>query len=218
MSNTRILLVDDHEVVRLGLKNLIEHHERYEVVAEAATEEEAVQKALEHEPEGVLMDIRLKSGSGITACQRIMERLPETKVIVLTSVAEDDLLFQATRAGAAGYVLKQVGGNELIRGINEVVWGDAELDPSAARTVFDDVRRAVQKEESVAFQELTRQEMEVLSLVAEGKTNREIADVLHLSEGTVRNYVSNILSKLDVSNRAEAAAYAVRHHIKDYLH
>jgi len=217
MSSLRILLVDDHEVVRLGLRSLLDHHPNFEVVGEAAAESEAVQKALELEPDIVLMDIRLAGGSGVDACQQITAAMPEVKVVMLTSYAEDEMLFAAIRAGAAGYVLKQVGSNDLIRAIESASRGEATLDPSLTQRVFSEIRHSIQKEEAAAFGELTAQEMQVLALIAEGKTNREIASALFLSEGTVRNYVSSILSKLGVSNRAEAAAYAIQHHLKDYL-
>ncbi|VAW42640.1 Two-component transcriptional response regulator, LuxR family [hydrothermal vent metagenome] len=217
MTRLRILIVDDHEVVRLGLKSLIERNREFEVVAEAAAQQEAVRKALEHEPDIVLMDIRLAGGSGIVACEQIMAQLPATKIIMLTSYAEDEMLFAAIRAGASGYVLKQVGGNDVIRAIEAAARGEATLDPSLTQRVFTEMRRSIQKEESAAFSELTAQEMQVLALIAEGRTNREIAKALFLSEGTIRNYVSGVLSKLEVSNRAEAAAYAIQHHLKDYL-
>ena len=217
MSSLRILLVDDHEVVRLGLRSLLDHHPNFEVIGEAAAEAEAVQKALELEPDIVLMDIRLAGGSGVDACQQITTAMPQVKVVMLTSYAEDEMLFAAIRAGAAGYVLKQVGSNDLIRAIESASRGEATLDPSLTQRVFSEIRHSIQKEEAAAFGELTAQEMQVLALIAEGKTNREIASALFLSEGTVRNYVSSILSKLGVSNRAEAAAYAIQHHLKDYL-
>jgi DNA-binding NarL/FixJ family response regulator len=141
--------------------------------------------------------------------------LLETKVIMLTSYAEDDMLFAAIRAGAAGYVLKQAGGQDLIRAIETVGVGNSLLDPVLTERVFAEVRRAARQQEANAFAELTEQERRVLTLVADGKTNREIAQELHLGEGTVRNYVSNVLSKLGVSNRAEAAAYATKHNIKN---
>ncbi len=213
----RIMLVDDHEVVRLGMKALIERHANFSVVAEAATEDEAIQKALTHNPDIVLMDIRLAGGSGIDACQQIVDRRPETKVIMLTSYAEDELLFAAIRAGAVGYVLKQVGGGDLIRAIEAAARGEGMLDPSLTQRVLNEVRRSIAKEEATAFADLTTQEKQVLALIAEGQTNREIAQQLFLSEGTVRNYVSSVLSKLHVSNRAEAAAYAIRHHLRDHL-
>lgn len=211
------MLVDDHEVVRLGMKALIERHANFSVVAEAATEDEAIQKALTHNPDIVLMDIRLAGGSGIDACQQIVDRRPETKVIMLTSYAEDELLFAAIRAGAVGYVLKQVGGGDLIRAIEAAARGEGMLDPSLTQRVLNEVRRSIAKEEATAFADLTTQEKQVLALIAEGQTNREIAQQLFLSEGTVRNYVSSVLSKLHVSNRAEAAAYAIRHHLRDHL-
>jgi two-component system, NarL family, response regulator DevR len=164
-----------------------------------------------------LMDIRLAGGSGIEACSKITKLLPDTKVIILTSYAEDEMLFAAIRAGAVGYVLKQVGGTDLIEAIQSAARGEATLDPSLTQRVFTEVRRSIQREEASAFNELTNQEMHVLDAISEGKTNREIAEILFLSEGTVRNYVSSILSKLGVSNRAEAAAYAIQHHLKDSL-
>ncbi|MEK7278117.1 MAG: response regulator transcription factor [Chloroflexota bacterium] len=217
MQRQRIMLVDDHEVVRLGLKALIERHPDMEVVAEASSATDAVTKALAHKPGVVVMDIRLGGGSGIDACRELTAQLPETKVIMLTSYAEDEMLFAAIRAGAAGYVLKQAGGQDLIRAIETVGQGNSLLDPALTERVFTEVRRAAREQESTAFSQLTEQERRVLALVAEGKTNREIAHQLHLGEGTVRNYVSNVLSKLGLANRAEAAAYATRHNLKSTL-
>ncbi len=213
----RILLVDDHEVVRLGLKALLERHPNFEVVAEAATAREAVERVAIYTPDVVVMDIRLPGGSGIEACEEIAEKYPESKVIMLTSYAEDEMLFSAIRAGAAGYVLKQIGGEDLVRAIEAVGRGEALLDPAVTQRIFQEVRKAAKEEEASAFSALTQQEKHVLLLVSEGKTNREIAKALFLGEGTVRNYVSSILSKLGVSNRAEAAAYAVEHNLRDYL-
>ena len=213
----RLLLVDDHEVVRLGMKVLLDRLQGFSVVAEAENEDEAVEQALLHEPDIVIMDIRLAGGSGIEACHKIKQLLPETKVIMLTSFAEDELLFAAIRAGATGYVLKQVGGGDLVRALEATARGESMLDPSLTQRVFVEVRRSIRKEEAIAFTDLTGQERQVLALIAAGKTNREIASELFLSEGTVRNYVSSILSKLNVSNRAEAAAYAIKHHLQDHL-
>ena len=211
------MVVDDHEVVRLGLKGLFERRSGWQVVAEAPTADEAVSRALEYRPDVVVMDIRLAGSSGIEACQRIMNQAPETRVIMLTSYAEDDLLFDAIAAGAAGYVLKQIGSDELVRAIETVGRGEALLDPSLTRRVLARVREADRREAFAAFADLTEQELRVLALIAEGKTNREIAESLYLGEGTVRNYVSNILGKLGVSNRAEAAAYAVEHNLKEHM-
>ena len=217
MKHLRIVIVDDHEVVRLGLRALLDRHPDFTVVDEAATAKEAIAKATLHRPDVVVMDIRLPGGSGIDACREITALLPETKVIILTSFAEDDMLFEAIAAGAAGYVLKQIGGDDLVRAIEAVGRGEALLDSSLTQRVFARVREAARKDEAAAFTELTDQELRVLAQVAEGKTNREIAQALFLGEGTVRNYVSSILSKLHLTNRAEAAAYAVEHSLKDYL-
>ncbi|RMF46903.1 MAG: DNA-binding response regulator [Anaerolineae bacterium] len=217
MSKQRILLVDDHEVVRLGLRALLERHPNFEVVAEAGTAREAIERVQEYAPDVVIMDIRLPGSSGIDACQEITQRFPDTKVIMLTSYAEDEMLFSAIRAGAAGYVLKQIDGQDLVRAIEAVGRGEALLDPAVTQRIFQEVRKAAKEEEASAFAALTQQEKHVLLLVSEGKTNREIAKELFLGEGTVRNYVSSILSKLSVSNRAEAAAYAVQHNLRDHL-
>ncbi len=213
----RIIIVDDHEVVRLGLRTLLERHPDFTVVDEAATAKEAVQKSLLLRPDVVVMDIRLLGGSGIDACRKIVGQAPEVKVIMLTSYAEDDMLFDAIQAGACGYVLKQIGSDDLIRAVETVGRGEALLDPALTQRVFARVREAARKEHDEAFAGLTDQEMRVLAQVAEGKTNREIAEVLFLGEGTVRNYVSSILSKLDLANRAEAAAYAVKHDLEEFL-
>lgn len=217
MDKKNIILVDDHEVVRLGLRSLLEHHAQFEVVAEAGTAKEAVEMVEQYHPDVVLMDIRLPGASGIDACQEITDRWPDVSVVILTSYAEDDMLFSAIRAGASGYVLKQIGAEGLITAIEAACRGDALLDPAVTQRVFQEVRRAVKEEESAAFANLSQQEKHVLVLVSEGRTNREIAEALFLGEGTVRNYVSSILAKLGVSNRAEAAAYAVTHSLKEFI-
>jgi len=217
MKKHRILLVDDHEVVRLGLRSLLERHSQFEVVAEAGTARDAIEQVEQYSPDVVVMDIRLPGGSGIEACEEISENYPDTKVIMLTSYAEDEMLFSAIRAGASGYVLKQIEGEGLVRAIEAVGRGEALLDPAVTQRIFQEVRKAAKEEEASAFAALTQQEKHVLMLVSEGKTNREIAKALFLGEGTVRNYVSSILSKLGVSNRAEAAAYAVEHNLRDHL-
>lgn len=217
MTKQRILLVDDHEVVRLGLRALLERHPQFEVVAEAGTARDAIEQVEQYSPDVVVMDIRLPGGSGIEACEEISGNHPNTKVIMLTSYAEDEMLFSAIRAGASGYVLKQIEGEGLVRAIEAVGRGEALLDPAVTQRIFQEVRKAAKEEEASAFAALTQQEKHVLMLVSEGKTNREIAKALFLGEGTVRNYVSSILSKLGVSNRAEAAAYAVEHNLRDHL-
>ena len=217
MTKYRIFIVDDHEVVRLGLKALLEHHPQFEVVGEAGTAKDAIEQVTRLQPDVVLMDIRLPGTSGIEACEEITKRFENIRVIMLTSYADDEMLFSAIRAGASGYVLKQIGGEDLIRAVEAVGRGEALLDSAVTQRVFQEVRRAVKEEESQAFANLSQQERHVLLLVSEGKTNREIAKALFLGEGTVRNYVSSILSKLGVSNRAEAAAYAVEHSLKEYI-
>lgn len=213
----RIIIVDDHEIVRLGLKSLLEQYPQYEIVSEAKNAKEAITQVETFQPDIVLMDIRLPGKSGIDACEEIKQNYPDVKVIMLTSFAEDEMLFSAIKAGASGYVLKQIDSAGLAKSIEAVARGEASLDPAVTQRVFQEVRRAVKNEEAASFIELSQQEKMVLKLVSEGKTNREIAQSLYLGEGTVRNYVSSILSKLNVSNRAEAAAYAVQHNLKEYL-
>lgn len=217
MAKYRVLLVDDHEVVRLGLKALLEQHIQFDVVGEASTAKETFEQVERLRPDIVLMDIRLPGMSGIEACEIITRDHPDVRVVMLTSYAEDEMLFSAIRAGASGYILKQIVADDLVRALEAVGRGEALLDPAVTQRVFQEVRRAVREEEASAFASLSQQEKHVLLLVSEGKTNREIAKSLYLGEGTVRNYVSSILSKLGVSNRAEAAAYAVEHNLKDHL-
>ncbi len=213
----RIVIVDDHEVVRIGMRSLLEQYSQYEVVGEAGNAKEAVAQVEAFQPDIVLMDIRLPGKSGIEACEEIKRKYPDTKVLMLTSYAEDEMLFSAIKAGASGYVLKQIDSEGLIKSLEAVARGEASLDPAVTQRVFQEVRKAVKEEEAASFLNLSQQEKMVLKLVSEGKTNREIAQALYLGEGTVRNYVSSILSKLGVSNRAEAAAYAVEHNLREYL-
>ncbi len=217
MGKLRLLLVDDHEVVRVGLRTLLNRNPDFDVVDEAVSGQEAVRKALMHRPDIVIMDVRLVGMSGIEACREITAAAPDVKVIVLTSYGDDDTLFEAISAGASGYVLKQIGSGDLIKAIETVGRGNAALDPAATSRVFAKMREEARKKEESAFSELTEQELRVLTYLSEGRTNREIADAISLGEGTVRNYVSSIFSKLHVNNRAEAAAYAAAHNIRDYL-
>ncbi|GIL11590.1 MAG: DNA-binding response regulator [Chloroflexi bacterium] len=218
MSNTvRILIADDHSVVRAGLRALLERQGRFRVVAEAATGEEAVAKAQDSLPDVAVLDVRMPGVSGIEACRQIIETVPGCRVIMLTSYAEDELLFAAIQAGASGYVLKRIGDNELIQAIERVSRGEGMLDPAMTATVFTEMRKASQAQHAAAFANLTSQELAVLALVAEGLTNRQIAIKLYLGEGTVRNYVSSVLAKIGASNRAEAAAYAVKNNIRELV-
>jgi DNA-binding NarL/FixJ family response regulator len=218
MTNLRILIVDDHAVVRAGIRTLLESEGGFTVVAEAENGIEAIKMAQSHKPDVIIMDIRLPGGiSGIEACEQIVRVMPDTKILMLTSYAEDELVKEAIRAGAVGYVLKRVGNRELIETIRTIAHGDAVVDPAMTKALLDEVRHAAEVEEASVFSELTPQEMRILALMVEGQTNREIAQKLYLGEGTVRNYVGNILSKLNVSNRAEAAVFAVKHNIDRYV-
>lgn len=213
----RVILVDDHEVVRLGLLTLLEDLGWVKVVAEAGSAAEAIAATEVHRPDVVVMDIRMPGGSGIEACEIITTRYPEIKVIMLTSHTDDDLIFRALQAGASGYVLKQVGNRSLIDALDAVRQGKALLDPEVTRRVIDRMRENEREREAAVFRDLSDREMEVLAQVVEGKSNAEIAEALMLSEKTVRNHVSSILSKLGLSNRIEAATFAVRHHIERYV-
>ena len=216
MKGVRLVLVDDHEVVRLGLMSLMEDLDWVEVVAEVGTAQAAVRAVEAHRPEVVVMDIRLPDQSGIEACRQITESWPETKVIMLTSYADDELIFGAIQAGASGYVLKQVGNQELIQALEAVRRGDALLDPAVTRRVLARMRESERQQQAGAFRDLSERELQVLALVAQGKSNPEIADQISLSKKTVRNHVSAILAKLGLANRVEAATFAVRHDIEQH--
>jgi two-component system response regulator DevR len=217
MNKTHVLLVDDHEVVRLGLMTLINDQPNMQVVGEAGTTAEAVRAVERLHPDVVLMDIRMPGEGGIEATQQIVARFPGTKVVMLTSFADDELIVRAIRAGAVGYVLKQVGNEELLRAITAVAQGEALLDPSTTARLLSRVREAERKADEDAFRDLSDREMDVLTELARGKTNAEIGRVLNLSEKTVRNYVSTILEKLHMTNRIELATYAVEHHLFERL-
>jgi two-component system response regulator DevR len=212
-----ILLADDHEVVRLGVRALIERHPQMKVIGEASTVQEAITLTEALAPDVVVLDIRMPGGDGLHACHEIKERRPSTKIIILTSFPDDEILIDAIACGADGYVLKQIGSDDLIRALERVGRGESLLDPALTERVFAKVREARRRERAHAFAELTGQEMKILALIAQGKTNREIGTQVLLSSKTVRNYVSVILGKLNLSSRAEAAAYAARHRIEDYL-
>lgn len=213
----RILLVDDHEVVRVGVRALIDRHSEMEVVGEAGTVREAVEQTRLLTPDVVVLDIRLPGGSGLDACKQIKALRPETRIIILTSYPDDEVLFDAIDCGAEGYVLKEIGSDELIRALERIGRGESQLDPAVTDRVLAKLREVRQQERSHSFAGLNGREMQILARIVEGETNREIGYVLHLSEKTVRNYVSIILSKLDLTSRAQAAAYAARHRIEDYV-
>jgi len=217
MAKTRVLLVDDHEIVRLGLVTLIDDQPDMKVVGEAGTAAEAVRLVERLDPHVVLMDVRLPGEGGIEATRTMTTRFPNTHVVMLTSFADEDLVIRAIRAGAVGYVLKQVGNEELIRAIRAAARGKALLDPSTTVRLLSRVREAERKADSNAFRDLSERELDVLAEVARGKTNAQIGSTLNLSEKTVRNYVSTILSKMNLSNRIELATYAIEHHLFDRL-
>jgi len=207
---TRIMLVDDHEVVREGLRALLSRREGFQVVAQAGTVAEAITEAARARPEIIVMDVRLPDGSGIEACREIRESQPEIKVIILTSYADDDAVFASILAGAAGYVLKQTRGSALADAISAVAAGESLLDPAVTQKVMERVRAATQRKAADPLDALNVQEHRILQLIAEGKTNKEIAAEVYLSDKTVKNYVSNILTKLNLRRRSEAAAFIAR--------
>ncbi len=207
----RVVLVDDHEVVRNGIKALLEATPDIHVVGEADTVKDAIARAEWARPDVVIMDVRLPDGSGIDATREIRARLPMTQVLMLTTFADDDALFASIMAGAAGYVLKQIQGADLVRAVKTVGAGQSLLDPAVTKNVLDRLRQGKHLLRDERLARLSGQEERILEMVAAGKTNKEIGDRLHLAEKTVKNYVTSIMSKLEVARRAEAAAYLARH-------
>jgi two-component system response regulator DevR len=205
---TRVFLLDDHEIVRRGLRELLESEDDLEVVGEAATAEEALARIPATRPDVAVLDVRLAETSGVEVCRDVRSAHPEIQCLMLTSYADDEALFDAIMAGAAGYVLKQVRGAELVEGIRRVAAGQSLLDPSLTTRVLERLRHAPEQDER--FADLTDQERKILNLLAEGMTNRQIAAELFLAEKTVKNYVSNMLAKMGMQGRTEAAVYAAR--------
>jgi DNA-binding NarL/FixJ family response regulator len=208
----RVMLVDDHQVVRDGIKLLLQDATDVVVCAEAGSAREAVAVAARALPDVVVMDVRLSDGSGIEATRDLRAARPQTQVLMLTSFADDEALFASIMAGAAGYVLKQIRGQELVRAIRAVGAGQNLLDPAVTRSVFDRLRKGKHLLRDERLARLSPQEERILALVAQGRTNGQIGTELGLAEKTVKNYVSSILAKLEVARRAEAAAYLARHH------
>ncbi len=206
-----VLLVDDHEVVRIGLRSLLARERDIKVVGEAGSAAEAVTQATRLQPNVVVMDVRLPDQSGVDACREIRACQPKVQVIMLTSYADDEAVLASIMAGAAGYLLKQIRGMELVRAIETVAAGQSLLDPAVTQTVLERMKRLASGQQSDEITALSAQERKVLALVAEGKTNKEIANDLDLSDKTVKNYLSNIFTKLNLSRRAEAAAFFARH-------
>jgi DNA-binding NarL/FixJ family response regulator len=211
----KVMLVDDHEIVRRGLKALVEVEGDLDVVAEASNGKEALAAARLFKPQVVVMDVRMPGGGGVEACREMRDNLPETQVIMLTSFSDDEALFNSIMAGAAGFVLKQIRGGDLVEAIRRVGAGDSLLDPSVTKRVLERLKKAKFDDKDPKLSRLSPQEERILDMVAEGATNRQIADRINLSEKTVKNYVSNILQKLEVARRAEAASYVARAHAEE---
>jgi two-component system, NarL family, response regulator DevR len=207
----RVLLVDDHEVVRQGVRTLLEAESQIHVVGEAESVKGAVKQAKWLQPDVVVMDVRLTDGSGIEATREIRARQPNTRVLMLTSFADEEALFASIMAGASGYVLKQIRSNDLVSAVITIGRGQSLLDPSLTQGVLDRLMKSQQLLKDEKLARLSAQEERILALLADGMTNRQIGDEIHLAEKTVKNYVSTILSKLEVARRAEAAAYLARH-------
>jgi DNA-binding NarL/FixJ family response regulator len=206
----RLLVVDDHEVVRQGLVAMLDRRPNFQVVAEAGTVAEATEAARRYQPDLVIMDVRLPDGSGVEACREIRQELPDTRVVMLTSYPDDEAVLSAIVAGASGYLLKQVRGRDLVAALEAVGRGESLLDPAVTGRVLERVRRIASGEQNDELSQLTSQEQRILLLVAEGKTNKEIAAEIFLSDKTVKNYVSSILGKLNLERRAQAAAYMAK--------
>lgn len=204
----KVVLVDDHEVVRQGLKALIDAQEDLEVVGEAGDVDNAIRQVGYHSPDVVVMDVRLPDGTGVEACREIRSRWPGVNVLMLTSYADEEALVSSIMAGASGYVLKRIDSADLVDAVRRVGNGESLLDPNLTERLFARIRGDEPDDPLLA--RLSPQERKILDLIAEGKTNRQIAEGLFLAEKTVKNYVSNLLSKLEMSRRSEAAAYAAR--------
>ncbi len=205
---TTVFLLDDHEVVRRGLRELLETEPDLDVVGEAASAEEALTRIPAAAPDVAILDVRLPDGDGVAVCRELRSLMPALRCLMLTSFADDEALFSAIMAGASGYVLKQIRGSELVNAVRRVAQGESLLDPALTRQVMDRLRGEEEQDERLA--RLTAQERKILDLIAEGRTNRQIAEELFLAEKTVKNYVSNLLSKMGFARRTETAVYAAR--------
>ena len=206
----RVVVVDDHEVVRQGLVALLDRRPGFEVVAQAGSVAESIDQARIHQPDIVVMVVRLPDGSGVEACRAIRDELPATRVIMLTSFPDDEAVLSAIVAGASGYLLKQIRARDLVAALEAVGRGESLLDPAVTERVLERIRRIAAGDAGDELSVLTAQERKILMLVAEGKTNKEIAADVFLSDKTVKNYVSSILSKLNLERRAQAAAFVAK--------
>jgi len=206
----RVLLVDDHEVVRVGLRTVLSQNHHLTVAGEAVTMADAVRQTQKLKPDVILMDVRLPDGSGVDACREILAARPDTRVIFLTSYADDDSVLAAVLAGAHGYVLKEIDSATLIRAIHTVAEGQSILDPTVTERALRWLRSLGNGSQLPGIERLSAQEERVLALVAEGKTNKEIATALGLSDKTVKNYLANVFQKLRITRRAQAAAFFIK--------
>jgi DNA-binding NarL/FixJ family response regulator len=204
----RVFLLDDHEIVRRGVRQLLEDSGEILVVGEAATASEALSRIPPTRPNVAVLDVRLPDGNGIEVCREVRSRHPEIQCLMLTSFSDDEALFQAIMAGASGYLLKQIKGPDIVDAIRRVASGQSLLDPAVTAQVLERLRTPPAEDERLAT--LTDQERRVLELIADGLTNRQIGDHLHLAEKTIKNYVSNLLSKLGMERRTQAAVYAAK--------
>jgi two-component system, NarL family, response regulator DevR len=205
----RVFLLDDHEIVRRGLTELLESQGDIEVVGESGLAQEATRRIPALRPHVAVLDARLPDGSGIDVCRDVRSQHPEIAALILTSYDDDEALFSAIMAGAAGYVLKQVRGNDLLDTVRRVAAGQSMLDPAVTRQVLERLRKGPQ--EDPALKPLTAQERRILELIGEGMTNRQIAGEMYLAEKTVKNYVSALLAKLGLERRTQAAVFAAKH-------
>ncbi len=204
----KVFLLDDHEIVRRGVRELLETVDDFEVVGEAGTAEEGLARIPPTKPNVAIIDMRLPDGNGVEVCREVRSREPEVQCLILTSFADDEALFDSIMAGASGYLLKQIKGTDLVDAVRRVAGGQSLLDPEVTARVLERLRKGNEEDERVA--RLTDQERKILDLIAEGMTNRQIAERLFLAEKTVKNYVSNLLSKLGMERRTEAAVFAAR--------
>lgn len=212
MEKLRICIIDSYEIFRFGVRYLLADSPYYEISAEAASKADGLKIAVEQKPDLIIMDVKLSDGSGIDACRNLKVALPEIKVIMLSTDPKDEVIFASILAGANGFLLKDIKGEDLIKAIKTVGQGESLLDPSITKKVLEHMKNSASEPHS-SIELLNQQEKKILVLIAEGKTNKEIAGFLLLSDKTIKNYVSNILNKLSFNNRAEAAAYAVRNQL-----
>ncbi len=217
MTQIRVLIVDDHEIVRLGLRTLLASEKDIKIIAEAETGKQALTQVEQHHPDVVVLDIQLPGQDGLSVCKQIKKQYPDIQVVMLTSSVDDSMVFNALRAGANGYILKQVGNDELIHAIYATQRGEMVLDPHSTSHLIKRFSELQHSVKASAFESLSSREIDVLAHLIHGKSNKEIGQDLGLSETTVRNYVSSMLSKLALRNRIELAVYAIQNDIGDYL-